>query len=1240
MRLYPPPGRLQRHHGNNERMAAVALALMLASAPAALSTFGSPLPLLRATNFTQVGAWPKGAGAGTPSDYVAPAFLSNGFYGLRVGPIPLLADPYAGTARPTGPYPLGTPTVPCVLGGYMHRDPKGRSRVLAAAPFPFETDVIIDGAHSLRDDPGMATVRSQVFDMRDGTLRTELMLRVDGGCVELSVTQFASRSDPSLAVMRVVARSSPATLRVVIRPAITYGGYNKSSGQGVPGTKDKEEPDVVSNWTWDPCFSLSLVSDCGSRMGMTAKGISTTSSTAAPNDTVTYDLVASSVSGMYGPQDAMLEAYLAMEQGLYIGGFDELLRRNMASWAEIWQGRIEFEGSGFTTDDQAMLDGAFFYLHSNSHPNSRHGSPPYGLTQSGICYFGGLFWDMDSFMTKPTAMSSPSAGVALARSRTRTVGAAQRLAELLGYHGANGRAAVQYPWTASMVDGHDTTSCGEGWKEQHISLDVALAVWEAASAAGNPSFWQGEAWPVISGVCEWIMARGVTTERGFEIHNIEGPDESIGKVNNSNYVNVAAMMVLERAIEGAKLLPASMADPGSVARWNQTLDRFYLATEGDVVLPFDGAQVSNCTVHSWSIGNLAYLFSHGLPERISHKMLEATFAVEEKLRTNFSTSSSLPCRGAPYFACPPIAGQAALAGERAKAADLMRLLRRNYTLPPFQILKEYSGYNFGMYMTTPGSFLSTLYSMMGLDIGAAALAPSSTWLARNATFPLGWDRVKARVSVRGQLFSASGAHGEKLTLTPQDGTEQRPNMKTDEEAAGARPVARALHRTNTSFVSVAKHADGKWWFWRGGKRFFSTGVSNVNDGGADDGAGDVLGAPCRAQENSSACGDTNNWSMTLKMSPYRAVTQALFNASVVGAAAAQEAWAAEAAVRLEGWNFNTAGGYSSAYGEQAMAARGMFYNRLLMFATRFTMPTGTALEQTTQGGCFGFDIFSESWERQADEYARVNVLPRANDVALLGWHFEKEVSWKKMNFRYLLNLQLFGASSATSKNATAWLRDRYGDAKALATAWNCTKLESISASALASCVNPPGYVADCGGHWQSGPPSLNMTALTADSESYLVAVFAKRYFEVVTSAIHKYDRNHLLLGMRGGCFGSQALLVLFASYVDVYDLHSYADVDDGGALLAKYEQVHTITGLPILHGEFSYTALDANIPNLKGARHCAANSTCLPGRPYVLQRERAAAAEAQSRKIAAVPYLVGYHWWYIQYKDPCCDFLK
>ena len=137
--------------------------------------------------------------------------------------------------------------------------------------------------------------------------------------------------------------------------------------------------------------------------------------------------------------------------------------------------------------------------------------------------------------------------------------------------------------------------------------------------------------------------------------------------------------------------------------------------------------------------------------RITDDILNATFAVEEKLRTNFSTASSLPCRGAPFFACPPIAGQAAVLGDRAKAADLMRLAWRNYTLPPYHMMREYSHYNFGMYITHAGSMFLTLYGMLGLSAtgvdrpmdlsggGGGGVGAELQWVGRNASLPEGWD---------------------------------------------------------------------------------------------------------------------------------------------------------------------------------------------------------------------------------------------------------------------------------------------------------------------------------------------------------------------------------------------------------------------------------------------------------------------------------------------------------------------
>ena len=262
-------------------------------------------------------------------------------------------------------------------------------------------------------------------------------------------------------------------------------------------------------------------------------------------------------------------------------------------------------------------------------------------------------------------------------------------------------------------------------------------------------------------------------------------------------------------------------------------------------------------------------------------------------------------------------------------------------------------------------------------------------------------------------------------------------------------------------------------------------------------------------------------------------------------------------------------------------------------------------------------------------YARANVLPRAHDPWLLGWHFEKEVSWNRMDLHWWFHPALAPELAVGALNATDFLHSKYKTVAALNAAWACqTPVVSWSVEQLRMCLHPnsgtphpaahtaahssndPCYPARAGGAGGGG----GNVAIAQDSEAFLVQRFAKQYFEVVTHAIRRYDPNHLLLGMRGGCFGTTALLVLFASYVDVYDLHAYSDVDDNGHLLSLYEQVHNITGLPILHGEYSYTAMDSGVPNLRGARSCgggvapayAPQVDCAPGHPFTLQRDRAA----------------------------------
>ena len=76
--------------------------------------------------------------------------------------------------------------------------------------------------------------------------------------------------------------------------------------------------------------------------------------------------------------------------------------------------------------------------------------------------------------------------------------------------------------------------------------------------------------------------------------------------------------------------------------------------------------------------------------------------------------------------------------------------------------------------------------------------------------------------------------------------------------------------------------------------------------------------------------------------------------------------------------------------------------------------------------------------------------------------------------------------------------------------------------------------------------------------------------------------------------------------VDVFNFHDYSDVPPK----AELQRVFDITNIPVMVGEFSFTAADSNLPNTHGARSCAdpTGRKCAPGKPFKTQTQRAQAS--------------------------------
>ena len=86
----------------------------------------------------------------------------------------------------------------------MYRD-VSLNEVVAPAPYPFATAVLVDGRDVLRATDARAVPLSQTFDMGTGELYSQFEVSSRGVTVALNATMFVSRSMPTIAAMRVTA---------------------------------------------------------------------------------------------------------------------------------------------------------------------------------------------------------------------------------------------------------------------------------------------------------------------------------------------------------------------------------------------------------------------------------------------------------------------------------------------------------------------------------------------------------------------------------------------------------------------------------------------------------------------------------------------------------------------------------------------------------------------------------------------------------------------------------------------------------------------------------------------------------------------------------------------------------------------------------------------------------------------------------------------------------------------------
>jgi agarase len=376
--------------------------------------------------------------------------------------------------------------------------------------------------------------------------------------------------------------------------------------------------------------------------------------------------------------------------------------------------------------------------------------------------------------------------------------------------------------------------------------------------------------------------------------------------------------------------------------------------------------------------------------------------------------------------------------------------------------------------------------------------------------------------------------------------------------------------------------DGVWYYITpDGHGFFSAGINSVG-----------LGA----------------FSPPIGTNPYKNNVLALYGN--------EEVWQEVTLERIQRWNFNTVGAWSS------WAAGRRPYTPVHSFHSAAPEIPGWPPGQT---GKRVRDYFDPGWPAAAAARAE-DLRFCAEDPFCVGVFSDNEMPWGPSVFMvgtYMDAYMSLPPNAPGKLELQAFFEERYGNVAAFNAAWGLALAQFDDLQDLDSM----GSDLVC-----------EERALTDDRRAFMVRV-AERYFSVLHDALRGLNPELLILGSRFTTTSvGPDVIQAAAPYLDVIALNHYL-LDPGalnifagnGGLLYDYffldnrfddlAQVHALSGLPLMITEYTVRTPTPDVPVLFP-----------PFFPtYDTQEERTAAYEEYQRQILSQPFMIGTHWF--QWED-------
>ncbi len=463
--------------------------------------------------------------------------VSNGFLGVRAVPLICEEDFCVAWPRTYVAGLFGTPaTVPRILS-------------LVSAPDWVGIRILVGGAALVRL-PGDMIAHTRTLDMRQGMLISawqgetaaggrllirsmRLVSQADRG-IGLQIITIESSEDAEIS-LEASASAADASLEAVQVSRDRSWWRIAETGEGlaianaavlrVDGSQGLVPADDAPGWRWGWSAKAGAI-------GRLVRLISIVRSDEA--------------------HGAPLDAAVAARDRAMARGTPSLRRRHRRAWGRRWQGcDVTIDGDPVA---QHAIRFALYHLISAGNPDDDTVSIG-ARALTGEDYRGHVFWDTEIFLLPFYTLTWPAVARALLMYRFHTLGGARAKAVRMGWCGA------LYAWesvrTGDEATPTETVSADgtavkivSGQQEQHISADVAYAVWHYWRATGDDAFLREAGAEIIIETARFWASRAEQEADGrVHIRGVEGPDEYHEGVDDNAYTNVMARWNLQRAIE-------------------------------------------------------------------------------------------------------------------------------------------------------------------------------------------------------------------------------------------------------------------------------------------------------------------------------------------------------------------------------------------------------------------------------------------------------------------------------------------------------------------------------------------------------------------------------------------------------------------------------------------------------------------------------------------------------------------